>query len=166
MGRILIVDDHSPARSLIRAIVALDGHEVSEAANGEDALAAIAGHHFDLMILDLVMPGTDGYQVLERLRAMPGREGMPVIVVSNADESIDTIRSTELGALDHLMKPFGYDEMEKAIKRVLDATPEQIVEIRVNRLAQVENYKTVISLVGEAKPACRGLFRRARSVPR
>ncbi len=166
MGRILIVDDHSPARSLIRAIVTLDGHEVAEAANGEDALAAIAAHHFDLMILDLVMPGIDGYQVLEQLRAMPGREEMPVIVVSDAGESIDTIRSTELGALDHLMKPFGYDEMEKAIKRVLDATPEQIVEIRVNRLAQVENYKTVISLVDEAKPSRRGLFRRARSVPR
>jgi len=162
LARILIVDDHSPARSLIRAIVTLDGHQVSEAASGEEALAAIAGENFDL-----VMPGCDGYQVLEGMRAMPGHEGTPVIAVSNTDEEIDAIRSSELGALDHLSKPFGYDEMEKSIKRVLDATPEEIIEIRLNRLAQVETYKKVISLVDEAnEPVRRGFFRRVRSVPR
>ncbi|TMK54776.1 MAG: response regulator [Actinobacteria bacterium] len=167
LARILIVDDHSPARSLIRAIVTLDGHQVSEAATGEEALAAIAGEDFDLVILDLVMPGCDGYQVLEGMRAMPGHEGTPVIAVSNTDEEIDAIRSSELGALDHLSKPFGYDEMEKSIKRVLDATPEQIIEIRLNRLAQVETYKKVISLVDEAnEPVRRGFFRRVRSAPR
>ena len=74
MSNILIVDDHSPARSLIRAIVRLDGHTVSEAGSGEDALARIAGTDYDLVILDLVMPGVDGYQVLERLRVMAGHE--------------------------------------------------------------------------------------------
>jgi DNA-binding response OmpR family regulator len=168
MSRILIVDDSSPARSLIRAIVTLDGHSVSEAGSGEEALAAIAQEQFDLLILDLVMPGEcDGYKVLERLRTMPQREDMPVIVVSDQAEEIDAIRSSELGALDHLSKPFGYDEMEKSIKRVIEATPEQIIELRETRLAQVEAYKKVISLVDEAKePTRRGLFRRARAARR
>lgn len=165
MSRILIVDDHSPARSLIRAIVTLDGHDVSEAGSGEEALAAIAGEKFDLVILDLVMPGCDGYQVLGQLRTMPDRSEMPVIVISDQSEEIDPIRSSELGALDHLSKPFGYDEMEKSIKRVLDATPEQIIELRESRLAQVEAYKKVITLVDEANEpvARRGFFRRARA---
>jgi DNA-binding response OmpR family regulator len=164
MSRILIVDDSTPARSLIRAIVTLDGHSVAEAGSGEQALAALAGETFDLVILDLVMPDVDGYQVLEQLRAMPGVENTRVIAISNAEEPIDAIRSSELGALDHLSKPFGYDEMDKSIKRVLDATQEQIIELRESRLAQVEAYKKVIDLVDEAKePARRGLFRRARA---
>ena len=167
MSRILIVDDSSPARSLIRAIVTLDGHSVSEAGSGEQALAALAGESFDLMILDLVMPGCDGYQVLEQLRAMPAREETPVIAISDKEEEIDAIRSSELGALDYLSKPFGYDEMEKSIKRVLNATPEQIIELRETRLAQVEAYKKVISLVDEAKePVRRGFFRRGRAARR
>jgi len=163
MSRILIVDDSSPARSLCRAIVTLDGHSVAEAGSGEDALAALAGEHFDLMILDLVMPGIDGYQVLEQLRTMPARQETPVIAISDQGDEIDVIRSSELGVLDHLSKPFGYDEMEKAVKRIVEATPEQIVEIRVNRLAQVEAYKKVIDLVDEAKEPRRGFFRRARA---
>ena len=166
MSRILIVDDSSPARSLIRAIVTLDGHSASEAGSGEEALAALAGEAFDLMILDLVMPGCDGYQVLEQLRAMPAREEMPVIAISDKEDEIDAMRSTELGALDHLSKPFGYDEMEKSIKRVLDATPEQIIELRETRLAQVEAYKKVINLVDQAKEPRRGFFRRARAARR
>jgi DNA-binding response OmpR family regulator len=168
MSRILIVDDSSPARSLIRAIVCLDGHEVSEAGSGEEALAAMAGDHFDLVILDLVMPGDcDGYKVLEQLRRMPDSADTPVIVISEQNEEIDAIRSSELGALDHLSKPFGYDEMEKSVKRVLNATPEQIIELRETRLAQVEAYKKVISLVDEAKePPRRGFFRRARAARR
>ena len=164
MSRILIVDDSSPARSLIRAIVTLDGHSASEAGSGEEALAALAGEAFDLMILDLVMPGCDGYQVLEQLRAMPAREEMPVIAISDKEDEIDAMRSTELGALDHLSKPFGYDEMEKSIKRVVDATPEQIIELRVAKAAQVETYHQVISLVDDARePVKRGFFKRARA---
>jgi len=168
VSRILIVDDSTPARSLIRAIVTLDGHSVSEASSGEEALAALVHEPFDLVILDLVMPGEcDGYKVLERLRTMPEREDTPVIVVSEQDEEIDAIRSSELGALDHLSKPFGYDEMDKSIKRVVESTPEQIIVLRETRLAQVEAYKKVISLVDEAnEPPRRGLFRRARAARR
>ena len=168
MSRILIVDDSTPARSLIRAIVTLDRHSVAEASNGAEALALMAREPFDLVILDLVMPGEcDGYQVLERLRAMPGCENTPVIAISDKEEAIDAIRSSELGALDHLSKPFGYDEMEKSIKRVLDCSPEQIIELRESRMAQVEAYKKVITLVDEAnEPQRRGLFRRARAARR
>ena len=168
MSRILIVDDSSPARSLIRAIVTLDGHEVAEAGTGQEALAALAGEQFDLVILDLVMPSEcDGYAVLEHIRKLSGREETRVIAISDREEEIDTIRSTELGALDHLSKPFGYDEMDRSIKRVLDSTPEQISELRESRMAQVEAYTKVINLVDEAnEPPRRGLFRRARAARR
>jgi CheY-like chemotaxis protein len=166
MSHILIVDDHSPQRSLIRAIVTLDGHTVSEAGNGEDALARIADTDFDLVILDLVMPGVDGYQVLERLRVMDGHQNTAVIAVSSEGEEVDLLRAAALGALDHLSKPFGYDQMEKSIKRVLNATPDQIIEMRDARTAQAEAYHAVISLVDESKPERRRLFRRAKSAHR
>jgi DNA-binding response OmpR family regulator len=167
MSRILIVDDHSPARSLIRAIVTLDGHQVAEAGSGEDAVALLKAEAFDLVILDLVMPGVDGYQVLEQLREIPARADTPVLTISDSTEEIDAIRSSELGALDHLLKPFGYDEMDKAIKSVLEATPDQIIELREMRLAQAQAYKKVIDLVDEAnEPPKRGLFRRARAARR
>jgi CheY-like chemotaxis protein len=164
MSHILIVDDHSPARSLIRAIVTLDGHTVSEAGNGEDALAFIAGNDYDLVILDLVMPGVDGYEVLERLHGMTGQIETPVIVVSSSDEPVDLLRAAELGALDHLTKPFGYDQMEKSIKRVLNATPEQVIEMRDARTAQAEAYHVIT--LSEEKPERRRLFRRAKSAIR
>jgi CheY-like chemotaxis protein len=164
MSHILIVDDHSPARSLVRAIVTLDGHTVSEAGTGEEALACIAGNNYDLVILDLVMPGVDGYQVLERLGTMPGLEAPPVIVVSSTDEPVDLLRAAGLGAIDHLSKPFGYDQMEKSIKRVLEATPEQVIEMRDARTAQAEAYQVIT--LSEEKPERRRLFRRAKSATR
>jgi len=164
MSNILIVDDHSPQRSLIRAIVKLDGHQVSEAGTGEEALVCIAITPYDLVILDLVMPGVDGYQVLEQLRLMPGRDETPVIVMSASDEEVDLLRAAGLGAIDHLSKPFGYDQMEKSIKRVLEATPEQIIEMRDARTAQAEAYHVIT--LSEEKPERRRLFRRAKSVTR
>lgn len=162
MARILIVDDHSPARSLIRAIAQLDRHDVVEACDGEDALAKLTVEPFDLVILDLVMPKLDGYEVLERLRAMPGREETPVLVVSASDEPVDLLRTAELGALDHLTKPFGYDEMARAMRRVLQATPEELIEMRGLRTTQVDAYHTMIDLTPK-EPVRRGLFRRARA---
>lgn len=166
VSHILIVDDHSPQRSLIRAIVKLDGHQVSEAGSAEEALACIAMMRYDLVILDLVMPGVDGYQFLEQLRAMPAGDDTPVIAMSGADEEVDLLRAAGLGALDHLSKPFGYDQIEKSIKRVLNATPEQIIEMRDARTAQAEAYHAVISLVDGSKPERRRLFRRAKPAHR
>jgi DNA-binding response OmpR family regulator len=146
--------------------VKLDGHQVSEAGTGEEALASMAMTPYDLVILDLVMPGVDGYQVLEQLRAMPGVDETPVIVMSGDDEEVDLLRAAGLGAIEHLSKPFGYDQMEKSIKRVLNATPEQVIEMRDARTAQAEAYNAVINLVDESKPERRRLFRRARSAHR
>jgi len=166
MSHVLIVDDHSPQRSLIRAIVKLDGHQVSEAGTAEEALARVAETSYDLVILDLVMPGVDGYQFLEQLRSMPGGDDTSVIAMSSADEEVDLSRASALGALDHLSKPFGYDQLEKALNRVLNATPEQIIEMRDARTAQAEAYNAVISLVDESKPERRRLFRRAKPAHR
>src|SRR2546422_3010798 len=95
---------------------------------------------------------------------MPGREHTSVIVVSAAGEPGDVLRCAELGALDHLSKPFGYDEMKRSIMSVLDATPKRRIEMQESRTAQAETYQAVIDLVDEAnEPSRRGLFSRARS---
>jgi two-component system KDP operon response regulator KdpE len=167
MGRVLIVDDLAPSRSLIRAIVRLDGHAAVEASDGDEALDVLAREPIDLVILDLGMPEMSGYEMLEKMRTLPNHEQTPVIVVSDAEESVNLLRAAELGALDHLSKPFGYDDMERSIKRVLEASPEELANLRLQRKETAEAFHTVIDLVDEAKgPHKRRLFRRARSSPR
>jgi CheY-like chemotaxis protein len=164
MGRVLIVDEHPPSRSLIRAIIRLDGHAVVEAGTGEEALGVLAREPIDLVIVDLVMPEMDGYDMMEKMRLMPGRALTPVIAVSDAGDTVDLLRAAELGALDHLSKPFGYDDMSRSVKRVLEATPEELQNLRVQRKETAEAFHTVIDLVDEAKaPPKRRLFRRARA---
>jgi CheY-like chemotaxis protein len=167
MARVLIVDDLAPSRSLIRAIVRLDGHAAVEAGSGAEALATLAREPIDLVIVDLVMAGMDGYTMLEQMRQLPGRSQTPVIAVSDADESVDLLRAAELGALDHLSKPFGYDNMARAIKRLIEASPEELASLRVNRKEAAAEFHTVIDLVDEANTQPkRRLFRRARSSTR
>ena len=163
--RVVLVEDNPQLAGSLRDGLAEDGFAVEVHDTAAKGIARGMRRDLDLMILDLVMPSDcDGYKVLEQLRTMPAREETPVIVISDQEEEIDTVRSSELGALDYLSKPFGYDQMDKSIKRVLEATPEQIIELRETRLAQVETYKKVIDLVDEAKESPRrGLFRRARA---
>ena len=151
MARVLVVDDHVPARSLIRAILSLDRHDVVEASGGRSAIEIMIREPFDLIILDLLMPDVDGYTVLQAIRTLHSRAKTPVIVVSAADEPVDLIRTAELGAVEHISKPFGYDQLERAVKRVLEATPADLETIRELRGQAAQTYRKVIDLVDEVR---------------
>jgi class 3 adenylate cyclase/CheY-like chemotaxis protein len=79
---------------------------VSAAASGEEALAAVAAHTFALIILDIMMPGMDGYEVLSRLKANPDTQHVPVLVLSGYTELDSVVRCVQMGAEDYLTKPF------------------------------------------------------------
>ncbi|MFV0525836.1 MAG: response regulator transcription factor [Acidimicrobiales bacterium] len=114
---LLIVDDEPNLRSMLRAALSHHGFEISEADNGRAALDAVAREHPDLVVLDVMMPELDGFEVCRRLRA----EGdhTPVLFLTAADETEDKVRGLTLGADDYLQKPFSLDELVARATAVL-----------------------------------------------
>jgi class 3 adenylate cyclase len=105
-ARILIADDDTVARKLLQRLLEDDGHTVRAAADGEEALELFSEDSGDVVLLDVIMPKLDGISVLERLKATPGAEHVPVIMISALDETESVVRCIEVGADDYLQKPF------------------------------------------------------------
>ena len=105
-GRILVVDDNASNRDLLFRRLSHDGHEVARADSGRRALEIVAVEQFDLILLDLLMPDLNGFQVLQRLKADERLHDVPVIMISGLQEVDSVIRCIEAGAEDYLPKPF------------------------------------------------------------
>lgn len=104
--RILVVDDHESNRDLLSRRLRREGHEVATAASGEEALRLVDDRPFDLILLDLLMPGMSGYEVLGRLKGDPRHQDVPVIMISALDQIESVAQCIEAGAEDYLPKPF------------------------------------------------------------
>ncbi len=115
MARILVVDDEEDVRHFVRLVLESAGHEVSTAADGQEGIEAIQARRPDLVVLDLMMPVLDGWQVLERV----GHVHPPVIVVLSAAADIRQVQ--ERGAAAALSKPFRVPELIATCQRVLAA---------------------------------------------
>lgn len=103
---VLVVDDDVLNRKLLARHLEQEGHRVSSAAGGREALHALAAERFDLVLLDVLMPEMDGYEVLERIEHDEELRHIPVIMVSALDEVDSVVRCIEAGAEDYLSKPF------------------------------------------------------------
>jgi two-component system KDP operon response regulator KdpE len=113
---ILVVDDEPRMVSFMRMNLELEGCRVISAANGRDALERARDDMPDLVLLDIMMPGMDGFEVLRRLRQS---SAVPVIVLTAKDDEEDRIRGLELGADDYIGKPFSHRELVSRIRAVL-----------------------------------------------
>jgi adenylate cyclase len=105
-GAILVVDDDPLNRAILRRGLERAGHDVAMAENGLEALEALRAGDFDLVLLDIVMPQLDGFQVLDEMKSDPSLRDIPVIMISAVDDPESVIRCIEAGAEDHLPKPF------------------------------------------------------------
>jgi adenylate cyclase len=103
---VLVVDDTEMNRDMLCALLTADGHQTAVAENGRLALELIKAKRFDLVLLDVMMPEMNGYQVLEHLKSDSSLRDIPVIVLSALDEIGSVVRCIELGAEDYLPKPF------------------------------------------------------------
>lgn len=103
---ILVVDDNETNRDLLSRRLSRKGHAVELAEHGRQALTMLADKPFDLVMLDIMMPGMNGYEVLERIKADPDLQHIPVIMITAVDDQDSVIRCIEMGAEDHLPKPF------------------------------------------------------------
>ncbi|HEY9856167.1 MAG TPA: adenylate/guanylate cyclase domain-containing protein [Stenomitos sp.] len=105
-GNILVVDDSKLIRTMLCRQLEQDGHTVSEAENGKEALDILRSKDFDLLLLDMVMPELNGYETLLQIKADPELRHLPVIVLSANEEQESAVRCIESGAEDYLPKPF------------------------------------------------------------
>jgi adenylate cyclase len=105
-SRILVVDDNAANRDLLSRRLLRDGHLVTAAEDGTIALTLAESESFDLVVLDLMMPGLSGFEVLSRLKSAERTRDIPVVMISALDELASTVRCIEAGAEDYLTKPF------------------------------------------------------------
>jgi len=120
-ARILVVDDIEDNRHLLTRRLNREGYrEIATAGDGEEALALIAETAFDLVLLDVMMPKCDGYQVLERLKAGGQLHELPVIVISALNEMDSVVRCIQLGAVDYLPKPFNPTLLRARVSATLE----------------------------------------------
>jgi two-component system response regulator MprA len=116
-AHILIVDDDNRVTSALRRTLAYEGYQVSTAANGEAALAIARAKPPDLVILDLMLPGIDGFEVCRRLRA--SGDGVALLMLTARDAVADRVAGLETGADDYLVKPFALEELLARVKALL-----------------------------------------------
>ncbi len=119
--RVLLVEDDRVTATLIRHRLVRDGLEVSEFVNGEDALRWAEESSFDLAILDVKVPGMDGFELLARLRNIPSLAGVPIIMLTGLGGEADIVRGLELGANDYILKPFSPTELLARVRRLVHA---------------------------------------------
>lgn len=134
---VLIADDESEIRNLLRLYLEKDGYQVLEAEDGIQAAKLIAKEEIDLVLLDIMMPGMDGYQVLRKIRE---NSNIPVMILSAKNQDVDKILGLDLGADDYLAKPFNPLEamarINSNIRRFysLGAKGKELKELKVKDL--------------------------------
>jgi two-component system response regulator RegX3 len=115
-ARILVVDDEPSITEFVSYNLKKEGWEVQVAENGDEALELAAATTFDLVVLDVMLPGIDGYEVCRRLRAT---SSVPVLFLSARDTELDKVVGLEIGGDDYLAKPFGVRELTARVKALL-----------------------------------------------
>jgi len=117
--KILIVDDSPDMRVLLARFLKASGYDIAQAENGEGGLRQVREFKPDLILLDIVMPDMDGYQVCERIKADPDSSDIPVIFLSARSEAADKIKGLEIGGADYITKPFDRGEVIVRIQNQL-----------------------------------------------
>ena len=120
-GRILVVDDEPHIRRVLDAMLGKEGFEVVLASEGAEGLRAIASGSIDLVILDLIMPGATGLEVLAKIRTDPENSDLPVIILTAKGQDADREAAFAGGANDFLTKPFSPKKLVARIREILGA---------------------------------------------
>ncbi|BDG06009.1 sigma-54-dependent transcriptional regulator [Anaeromyxobacter oryzae] len=128
---VLVIEDDDAARTALSAFLEAAGYRVRAAAGGAEALASLEASGADAVLLDLVMPEPDGFEVLRRIRERDPR--VPVIVLSALSQAEDVVRAMKLGATDYLPKPFDPGELDLVLRRALDGPARRAPDVAASR---------------------------------
>lgn len=165
--KILIVDDSVETRALLARFLGTSGYVVEEAGDGEEALIRVREFLPDLILLDIVMPGLDGYQVCERIKSDPGVQDIPVVFLSVRSEAEEKIKGLAVGGADYITKPFHRGEVvarienQLKIRRLTDALRSANAELTEKQKHLDEDLEAAAgiqqSLLPRKSPQIRGL---------
>ena len=114
-GKILIIDDSATNVFLLQTLLEEEGYSVMFAYNGKEAIKYIDKEKFDLLLLDIMMPGVDGYDILEKLSTE--QKGTPVIMVTAKDDRDSEKKAKDMGASDYVTKPVNFEKLIKLVKK-------------------------------------------------
>jgi DNA-binding response OmpR family regulator len=155
-ARILLVDDEESIQTLLSYPLSKDGYEVVQAVDGREALDRFDDEPFDLVVLDVMLPRIDGFEVCRRLRS---KSAVPIIMLTAKSEEIDKVVGLELGADDYITKPFSMREFSSRVKAALrraemsrnvqesgEEAPLIVGELRIDFL------KRIVRVRGEEAP--------------
>ena len=137
MATVLVVDDEADIVLLGRLNLEMDGYHVVTAGDGIEALALVESERPDVVVLDLMMPGLDGWGVLERLKTHPDEDvrTIPVLLLTALSGPMDRVRGGIEGAVRYLVKPFDPDDLRRAVSEALEGEPEPVQRRRAQALA-------------------------------
>ena len=164
-GRLLVVDDEPAVRDSLREILEQEGHQVSTAASGEEALVALADQSIDLVLLDLKMEGLDGLQVMERAKEISPHT---VIIMLTAYGTLESaIAALRHGAHDYLLKPCAVGQIVASVEKGLNVRREalrrrELLTAMEKTVRQLKDTATSLELQGE--PAHSSRFLRSRNL--
>jgi CheY-like chemotaxis protein len=162
MLTILLVDDERMNLKILETILRRGGYQFLEAESGEEALKLLERENVDLILLDLMMPGMDGFQTLERIKQNPSTTFVPVIIASALKDSIDIEKGLELGANDYFTKPLSDDDRRfrlplkvrnlMKMKKMQDELANLNYELRKTqeKLIEKEKESAVVEMAGAA----------------
>ena len=126
MKRILVVDDEIGARTLIGIMLDRGGFEVLKASDGNEALSLLERDKPDLVILDIMMPGMDGFELCKRIRERPETTETPILMLSTRGDAESVMRGMDAGASDYLPKPILHHDLVAKVRHLLD--PDTVLE--------------------------------------
>lgn len=122
--RILVVDDEPPIVRLMEFVLARQGHEMLVAVNGREALDQVRAHRPDLVLLDIMMPQVDGYEVAQTLRADPDFADLPIIMLSAKAQEEDIRKGLDVGVNEYITKPFSPEHLVHVVADYLQRSRE------------------------------------------
>jgi two-component system KDP operon response regulator KdpE len=145
-SRVLVADDEPQIRRALRVALSGHGYDVELAEDGESALVSIATHVPDVIVLDLMMPGTDGLEVVRQTRQW---SSVPIIVLSARGDERDKVAALDLGADDYLTKPFGVDELLARLRSLLRRSTGPVESVRSFGAVVIDHGRHVVTRNGE-----------------
>jgi len=137
-AKILIVDDEKDILELLSYNLKKEGFETACSSNGEDALNLLGKDAFDLVVLDLMLPGIQGMELCRILKSSEETSSVPIIMLTAKNEEVDKVLGLEMGADDYITKPFSTRELVARVKAVLRRTRERPAGDRVVKIAGLE----------------------------
>jgi two-component system phosphate regulon response regulator PhoB len=151
--RVLVVDDEEDILELVRFHLAREGYQLALAATGEEALKKAKHETFDLIVLDLMLPGLDGLEVAKALKADARTKGVPIVMLTAKGEDADVVSGLEIGADDYITKPFSPRVLTARVKAVLRRRSKAVLDdTRVITIHELEIHPGRRTVLAGGKP--------------